>query len=139
MAGRHRRHPRTAQPVDIDGVLVRVAVSEGPWAEDIPPVPAGSTVTVSFGSEALAAEHRDALELIGYDIVDTPLPADLSIDGIADFLVTVDVLERHPTYWRSLADQAKRAYHLALGPAAMVVADVVAAHAPLLAARTVRR
>ena len=133
MAGRHRRHPPTAQPLDIDGVLVRVTVGEGHWAEDIPPVPAGSTVTVSFGSEALAAEHRDALELIGYDVVEMPLPADLSIDGIADFLVTIDVLERHPTYWRSLADRATRAYHRALGPAAMGVADVVAAHAPVLA------
>lgn len=111
---------------------MRVTVGQGHWAEDIPPVPTGATVTVSFGSEAVAHEHGDALALLGYDVVEAPLPPDASFDGVADFLVTAEVMERHPTYWRSLAAHATRAYHLALGPAAMVVADVVAAHTPVL-------
>lgn len=132
MAAGRRRTQTPAAPLQVDGVLVRVTVGQGHWAEDIPPVPTGVTVTVSFGSEANATEHGDALALIGYDVVEMPLPQDLAIDGVADFLVTSDVMERHPTYWRSLAERATRAYHLALGPAAMVVADVVAAHAPRL-------
>lgn len=130
--GRRRRHSPAVRPPEVDGVLVRVNVGQGHWAENIPPVPTGATVTVSFGSEALATEHGEALALIGYDLVEMPLSQDLATDGVADFLVTVDVMERHPTYWRSLAEHATRAYHLALGPAAMVVADVVAAHAPRL-------
>ena len=113
-------------------MVVRLAVESGPWAEDIPPVPAGCAVTVSFGSEAAADEHREALELLGYAVVDVPVPADLSIPGIADFLVLADLMEQHPTYWRSLALRADRAYHLALGPAAAAVAEVVARHLPLL-------
>lgn len=120
-----------APPHEVDGVVVRLAVGPGAWAEDIPPVPAGFVVTVSFGSETVADEHRDALELLGYRVVDVPVPADLSIPGIADFLVLQDVMEHHPTYWRSLALRAERAYHLALGPAAAAVADVVAQHLPL--------
>ena len=112
-------------------MLVRLTVESGPWAEDIPPVPAGFDVTVSFGSETVADEHRDALELLGYTVVDVAVPADLSIPGIADFLVLHDLMEQHPTYWRSLAVRADRAYHLALGPAAAAVAEVVAQHLPL--------
>jgi hypothetical protein len=117
--------------MEVDGVLVRLTVEPGPWAEDIPPVPRGFAVTVSFGSEAVADEHRDALELLGYTVVDVAVPADLSIPGIADFLVLHDLMEQHPTYWRSLAVRADRAYHLALGPAAAAVAEVVAQHLPL--------
>ena len=131
-AGKRRTHTAVAPQRDVDGVLVRVTVGEGHWAEDIPPVPAGATVTVSFGSPALADEHGEALALLGYDVVEAPLPPDLSIAGVADFLVTTAVMERHPTYWRSLAERATRAYHLALGPAATAVADVVGVHAARL-------
>jgi len=109
-------------------VLIRCLVGQGHWAEDIPPVPAGFAVTVSFGCETTADEHRDALELLGYRIVDAPRPADPTLVGAADFLVTQDLMAAYPTYWRSLAQHGCRAYHLSLGPAAAAVADVVAAH-----------
>lgn len=110
-------------------MVVRLSVAQGHWAEDIPPVPAGSAVTVSFGSQAVADEHCDALRLLGYHVVDIDRVPGLTLPDIADFLVTDDLIERHPTYWRSLAGQASRAYHLALGPARAAVADIVAAHA----------
>ena len=113
-------------------MLLRMIVDEGHWAESLPPVPDGSTVTVSFAARACADEHGDALELLGYRIVDVASLPDLPISRAVDFLVTEEVVERHPTYWRSLAQQAARAYHLALGPAAAAVAEIVAAHAPLL-------
>ncbi len=131
MAGR-RRVWRTAQRVEVDGIVLRMAVPTGHWAEEIPPVPDTFTVTVSFGSETLADEHRDALELLGYRVVDEPAPADRSLPDCAHFLVGAELMEQHPTYWRSLAEHASRAYHLGLGPAAAAVADVTAVHVPLL-------
>ena len=118
--------------MEVDGIVLRMAVPNGHWAEDIPPVPGAFAVTVSFGSETLADEHRDALELLGYRVVDGPTPADRSMPDSAHFLVGAELMEQHPTYWRSLAEHATRAYHLALGPAAAAVADVTAAHASLL-------
>lgn len=133
MAGRVRGAGRVSTPPrEVDGIVLRMPVPSGHWAEEIPPVPGSFTVTVSFGSEMLADEHRDALELLGYRVIDGPAPADRSTPGTAHFLVESDLMEQHPTYWRSLAEHATRAYHLALGPAAAAVADVVAVHAPHL-------
>ena len=91
-------------------------------------MPDGFTVTVSFGSETLGDEHHDALALLGYRVVDLPPVARLAISRMADFLISQELIEHHPTYWRSLAEQAARAYHLALGPAAALVRDIVVAH-----------
>lgn len=109
-------------------MLVRFVVKAGPWAEDIPPVPDGFTVTVTFGSPNVAHEHAEALSLLGYTVVDLPPALQLPVSHIADFLVTAELMEHHPTYWRSLAGLAARAYHLALGPAAALVADIVGVH-----------
>lgn len=116
-------------PPHMDGAVVRLEVSDGPWAEDIPPVPLGFTVTVSFASDSVGDEHRDALELLGYRVVDEATGGDASLAGTADFLVGEALIQQHPTYWRSLARKASRTYALAFGPAAAVVGDIVAAHA----------
>ena len=111
-----------------DGVLARLIVTEGHWAEGIPPVPNGCDVTVSFSSDALADEHGEALQLLGYRVVPTPPSMIGTAPPIADFLISEALLEQHPTYWRSFASQATRAYNLAFGPAASLVADVIATH-----------
>jgi hypothetical protein len=113
-----------------DGVLARLQVTAGPWAENIPPVPDGFDVTVSFGSEALVHEHGEALELLGYRVVGTPETV-TPLPPVADFLISEALLEQRPMYWRALASQAARAYNLAFGPAAALVADIVAAHTRL--------
>jgi hypothetical protein len=115
-----------------DAVLTRVMVPGGPWAEDVPPVPAGFDVTVSFGSQDLADEHGDALALLGYRVIRVPPPSAVALPPVADFLVTLDLIEQHPTYWRSLAGPGARAYDLRMGPAAAAVAAVVAAHTTLV-------
>ena len=109
-------------------MLVRFVVPAGPWAEDLPPVPDGFAVTVTFGSPNVAHEHADALALLGYTVVELPPALQLNVSHIADFLVPAELIERHPTYWRSVAERAARAYHLALGPAAALVADIVDVH-----------
>ena len=115
-----------------DAVLTRVVVPNGPWAEDVPPVPAGFDVTVSFGSQDLADEHSDALALLGYRVIRVPPASAVPLPPVADFLVSLGLIEEHPTYWRSLAGRGARAYDLRMGPAAAAVADVVAAHTTLV-------
>jgi hypothetical protein len=116
-----------------EAVLTRVVVPDGPWAEDVPPVPAGFDVTVSFGSQDLADEHGDALALLGYRVIRIPPVTAVPLPPAADFLVSLDLIEQHPTYWRSLAGKGARAYDLRMGPAAAAVAEVVAAHTMLVA------
>lgn len=134
MAGRRRAAGAgtLAGPVSIDGVLVRHLVGDGHWAEHLPPVPAGFTVTVSFGCIDDAAEHGDALGLLGYYVLDAAETADAVGSPNVDFLVCQRLIEAHPAYCRSLSTHAWRVYHLSLGPAAAAVADTVAAHARAL-------
>jgi hypothetical protein len=130
VAGRRRGGGTAVRPIapQPDGIRVRFVVATGPWAEDIPPVPEGFGVTVSFGSENVAHEHGDALRLLGYTVVELPPVLQLSVSQIADFLVSAELMGRHPTYWRSLASRATRAYHLSLGPAAALVGGIVDVH-----------
>ncbi len=111
-----------------DGALLRLPVHSGDWAEHLPPVPAGCSVTVSFTSTAAADEHGDAVTLLGYVVVGVAADRQDRDDDAAHVLVRQALLEAHPRYWRSLAAQADAAFSLALGPAQRVVAAVVARH-----------
>lgn len=107
-----------------DGALLRLPIDEAHWAEQVPPVPAGFEVSASFSSAATADEHGEALELLGYSLVgihSTPMRS-------AMLLVSQALLEAHPTYWRSLAALADAAYSLSLGPAVMLLDDVLRLH-----------
>ncbi len=95
------------------------------FAESLPPVPTGFDVTVSFSSPEVADEHGDAITLLGYSVVGVHASATPS----AMLLVTQALLEAHPTYWRSLAALADAAYSLALGPALVLLDDVLRLHA----------
>lgn len=110
-----------------DGALVRLAVRGETWAERIPPVPVGADVTVSFTDPDAALVHAEALALLGYRVVGIVAHA-LARGSAADFLVGQAVLEAHPRWWRALADQADRAFSLALGPAVASLAPVLRAH-----------
>jgi hypothetical protein len=114
-----------------DGALLRLAVRADNWAEGVPPAPRDADVTVSFSDADTAALHGDALRLLGYRIVgvrptngaDVLLP-----QPAADVLVPQAVLESYPTWWRALADQAERAYSLALGPVLASLSEVLRPH-----------
>jgi hypothetical protein len=118
------RHPHH-EP--LDGALVRVAVTGDAWAEGIPPVPAGSDITVTFSDAEAALVHGDALALLGYRVVGVQ-PHAAAPHPVADLLVPQWILERHPTWWRALADQSERAFSLALGPVVASLSEVLRAH-----------
>lgn len=107
-----------------DGALLRLPIDEPHWAEQLPPVPAGFEVTASFSSAATADEHGEALELLGYTLVGVHVSPTRS----AMLLVGQTLLETHPTYWRTLAALADAAYSLSLGPAVMLLHDVLRLH-----------
>lgn len=102
-------------------------MSPGAWAEGIPPVPEGFDITVSFSDADAVAIHGDALALLGYRVVGVQ-PHGASGLPVADFLIPQRVLESHATWWRALADQADRAFSLALGPVVASLTDVLRAH-----------
>lgn len=126
MTTRKARPAVAVAPLPPDGVLLRIAVVHGHWAERLPPVPEGDTVTVSLSSATALDEHADALELLGYRVVGVqPAAADA---GVAHFLLAQALVEAHPTFWRTLADQSQHAYSLAHGPVRARFSALLRAH-----------
>lgn len=115
-----------------EGALLRCILDSDRWAESLPPVPAGRIVTLSFTSAAAHVEHAEACELLGYTVVGIPPDGTVPSVSVADLLVTQDLIEAHPTWWRGLATHADRVYSLAHGPAVALLKDVLEPH---LAAR----
>ncbi|MCA1711950.1 MAG: hypothetical protein LC789_10105 [Actinobacteria bacterium] len=111
---------RSSRPADAAsrsaGAVVRVACDDAGWARALPPVPAGSTVTVSLGHPA-PAEQRAQLEARGYRLVGV-FPSMLADPetAVADLLVPEGLIEEHPAWWRDLTTGALRVYSLQHGP-----------------------
>lgn len=109
--------PLSALPPSSPPLLLRVPVTVGRWAEQLPPPPAGAAVTVAFSSEDMAAEHADALEVLGYRVVgvrDAPAGEPPSVD----FVVSRETLDRWPVWREALVAGGARVWDLAHGPAA---------------------
>jgi hypothetical protein len=118
--------PETETSPPPDGMLLRLPVSPGPWAEGLPPVPEGADVTVAFSRRAAWAEHEEALRLLGYRVVGVHDGA--TLDSAADFLIARPVLRTFPRWALALNERATRTYDLAMGPVAVLLADALAVH-----------
>jgi hypothetical protein len=104
--------------------MLRLPIDDPHWGEVLPPVPTGFEVTVSFSSPALAGEHGEAVELLGY----TPVGCHGGHVPSAMLLITQPLIEAYPKYWRHLAGRADAAYSLALGPPVRLLGDVLRLH-----------
>lgn len=125
-SNRSARNRGGPPPRPADGVLLRVMVRAAhTWAE-FPTVPEDSDVSVSFSTPA-AARHGDALEALGYRAVGV-VAGDGTAEPTADFLVSQAVIDRHPHWWRSLAERSDRAFSLAMGPVQVAFAEVLRTH-----------
>ena len=125
-----RTAPSRRQTDDVpDGALLRFSLPPGPWAESIPPVPAGATATVTFSTEHAEAEHAEAVRLLGYVVVGVvPGPGgDNGPDG-AELLISREVLDRHATWFRSLLAQSTKAFDLSMGPVLVALRERWAPH-----------
>lgn len=109
-----------------DGVLLRLAVHEDAWAEDLPPVPDGFTVTVSFASDDAADLHGPAVELLGYRIAGVATA--LGARDCADVVVPSALARRHPGWWAAITACGGRVYDLGFGPVAAALDPVLALH-----------
>jgi hypothetical protein len=110
----------------LDAVLARVPVSAERWAEALPPAPADAVVTMSFSSPAVLADHAEALQLLGYRVLDAPsLPSE---ERVAWMLVGRDVIENRRPWWEAVRCHADRVYDLRFGPALRLLDAIVAAH-----------
>ena len=113
----------------LDGALVRVGIRADTWAEQVPPPPAGTEVSVTFTDPEAALVHADALRLLGYRVSGVR-EHHLSDGPAADFLIRQSVLEAHPRWWRAILGQAERAFNLSAGPVLADLAEVLEAHNP---------
>jgi hypothetical protein len=114
---------------DEGGVLVRLPVGAGAWAEGLPPAPGGARVTVSLSSPALADEHGEALDLLGYLVVDGP--AECDGPPVAWFVVDGGVAARHRRWWASVRSLADAVLPLAMGPVLRRYSVLLRAHGRL--------
>lgn len=120
---------RTRRYAPDGGVLLRVPVATGAWAETLPPAPGEHDVTVSFSCADASAEHGEALALLGYRVVGVQgLSSDVPTLPLADFLIPPTLPEQHPAWWKALSAHGYRVYSLALGPALAVISDVLEHH-----------
>lgn len=110
-----------------EGALLRCILDSDRWAESLPPVPSDRLVTLSFTSASAQVEHAEACEMLGYTVVGLAPDSAPSV-SVADLLVTQDIIEAHPTWWRALATHADRVYSLSHGPAVALLREVLAPH-----------
>jgi hypothetical protein len=109
----------------LEGALVRLP-ADADALRALPPAPPGDVVSVSLSSLAAAEAAADLLTGLGYRVVGVAPSA--GPGAVADFFVPQPVLERHPRWWRSLADRADRTFSLAAGPVQIALADVLRLH-----------
>lgn len=107
-------------------LCVEVGVQDATWIEDLPPAPANRLVSVSFDSTTFMARDREGVEELGYVCVGVGRAGHVS--DVAHLLVSQEIVEAHPRWWRALLDLAERVYDLRFGPVQMVLRDVLALH-----------
>lgn len=111
------------------GVLVRLPVSAGAWAEALPPAPHRARVTVSLSTPALADEHGETLDLLGYVLVDGP--PHTGGPAVAWLVVDAAVTGRHGRWWASVRSLADAVFPLAMGPVLRRYGRLLEAHGRL--------
>lgn len=117
--------PTTPPP---GAVLVRVPVVDGSWVAQLPPVPAGSSVTVTVTDERLRRVPADDLVSSGYRIAGVAGRG--SPDGLDHVfvLVTRELQDGEPTWFRRLLAAGDRALPCDLGPVQRVHATSLRLH-----------
>ncbi len=112
------------------GALARLPVTDGAWAESLPPAPDGHRVTVSLSTQGLADEHGDALALLGYVLVPGPDILDRAAGDVAWLVVSRALAIAHPRWWASVRNLSDAVYRLDMGPVRRRFAAVLAPHEP---------
>ncbi|WP_336249670.1 hypothetical protein [Stomatohabitans albus] len=115
-----------------DCLLIRLPVTPGSWAEDIPPVPDGFQATLVFGHLDDAINHAETMGELGYTVAGVGIdhagaPAD---DPFADIMIERRLANAYPRWRDGLMHHGAKVYDLSMGPVQRVFAAAIAAHTP---------
>lgn len=119
-------------PVSEGTVLVRLPAHGRGWVDTLPPVPDGTSLTVTVGHPDLLPVADDALARAGYRVVGVASehrPIGLAVD----VLVPASVRASEPQWWLDVLARADRVFDLRMGPVQHVLAAELAMHARALA------
>lgn len=114
-----------------DCLLIRLPITPGTWAEDIPPVPDGFQATLVFGDLDDAITHGEAMGELGYTVAGVGLDAHPAHPHapFADIMIERRLANAHPRWRDGLVNNGARVYDLSLGPVQMFFSNAIAAHA----------
>ncbi len=115
-------------PTVADGaVLLRLPAEDPAWAESLPPVPGGASVTVTLGHPDLVPEDPTGLWAAGYRVVGVA-SEERPIGAVVDLLVPAELRAAAPEWWQQVLARARRAFDLRLGPVLSVLDAELAMH-----------
>ena len=117
-----------ALQVEEPPLLLRIPVDGPSWAEALPPVPAGLHVTAAFSDDDTLAEHGDAVDLLGYEVVGAHHEDGVDVPRRLDLLVPRRALDRWPLWRDELLTAGGRVFDTAMGPVARLLGPTLAIH-----------
>ncbi len=109
-------------------VLVRVPADGPGWARSLPPVPSGTSVTVTVSDPALARVPADDLIGTGYRIAGVVETSVGPATSAVTLLVGPTLRTLEPTWFRALLGMADRTLHCDLGPVQRAFASTIQLH-----------
>lgn len=114
-----------------DCLLIRLPITHGCWAEDIPPVPDGFQATLVFGDLNDAADHAEAMGVLGYTVAGVGIDtgADPSAPPFADIMIERRLANAHPRWRDGLVLNGAKVYDLSMGPVQRFFSKAIDAHA----------
>ncbi|MEX2550014.1 MAG: hypothetical protein WD638_07295 [Nitriliruptoraceae bacterium] len=108
-------------------VLLRLPAEDRTWAETLPRVPGGVTVTVTLGHPDLVPADPTRLWAAGYQVVGVA-SEERPIGAVVDVLVPAELRASEPDWWQHMLSLARRAFDLRLGPVLSVLEAELAMH-----------
>lgn len=114
-----------------DCLLIRLPITHGCWAEDIPPVPDGFQATLVFGDLNDAADHAEAMGTLGYTVAGVGIDTGAGSNNapFADIMIERRLANAHPRWRDGLIHHGAKVYDLSLGPVQQFFASAINAHA----------
>lgn len=113
-----------------DCLLIRLPITTGSWAEDIPPVPDGFQATLVFGALSDAIAHAEAMGELGYTVTGVGIgdtPAD-TVTTFADILIERRLANAHPRWRDGLVQHGAQIFDCSLGPVQRILSGAIQAH-----------
>lgn len=112
-------------------LLIRLPITPGVWAEDIPPVPDGFQASLVFGRVDDALTHAEAMGVLGYTVANIGLAhtvSDPDTIPFADIMIERRLANAHPRWRDRLVANGAKVYDLSMGPVQRFFNHAIDAH-----------